>query len=302
MASDGSNLYLAVLTSAGKLNVYKSASGTSAWASVGGTVTENAASVSLVCKPGVTDRPVVSYILKNKQPKFGHWNGTTWTEVSIPTRNSIKVRELQAAFTENGALTAIYVDTTSSYKAYYVMFGSDYSVKKKDSEISSNVNGVNLAVSGNTLYMGFLNRDTEHYGPYVYKGSASTNSIDWNKSGVYGASIHEGLLAYHISITTFDGKLYAIVDDKGKPSLAQSHVFKLEGNTWKLMGENELPYFKAVFYNNNNYYLRGSVPSIAVAGNGGVYISMLAWENAGGSGKNFGPIVMKYVADSWTVH
>ena len=91
-------------------------------------------------------------------------------------------------------------------------------------------------------------------------------------------------------------------DDKGKPSLAQSHVFKLEGNTWKLMGENELPYFKAVFYNNNNYYLRGSVPSIAVAGNGGVYISMLAWENADGSGKNFGPIVMKYVADSWTVH
>ena len=302
MASDGSNLYLAVLTSEGKLNVYKSASGTSAWASVGGTVTENAASVSLVCKPGVTDRPVVSYILKNKQPKFGHWNGTTWTEVSIPTRNSIKVRELQAAFTENGALTAIYVDTTSSYKAYYVMFGSDYSVKKKDSEISSNVNGVNLAVSGNTLYMGFLNRDTEHYGPYVYKGSASTNSIDWNKSGVYGASIHEGLLAYHISITTFDGKLYAIVDDKGKPSLAQSHVFRLEGNTWKLMGENELPYFKTVFYNNNNYYLRGSVPSIAVASNGGVYISMLAWENAGGSGKNFGPIVMKYVADSWTVH
>ena len=29
---------------------------------------------------------------------------------------------------------------------------------------------------------------------------------------------------------------------------------------------------------------------------------MLAWENAGGRGKNFGPIVMKYVADTWTVH
>lgn len=302
MASDGSNLYLAVLTSAGKLNVYKSASGTSAWANVGGTVTENAASVSLVCKPGVTDRPVVSYILKNKQPKFGHWNGTTWTEVSIPTRNSIKVRELQAAFTENGALTAIYVDTTSSYKAYYVMFGSDYSVKKKDSEISTNVNGVNLAVSGSTLYMGFLNRDTEKYGPYVYKGSVGTNSITWDKSGVFGASIHEGLLAYHISVTTFDGKLYAIVDDKGKPSLAQSHVFRLDGNTWKLMGENELPYFKTVFYNSKGYYLRGSVPNIAIAGNGKVYISMLAWENAGGRGANFGPIVMKYVADTWTVH
>ena len=322
----GSDLYLAVLTSAGKLTVYKSASGTSPWANLG-TISEKASTIALDCHP-TSGNPLVSYIdTETNASKYSRWNGSEWAaaDVSVPTyrtftttnchtehRNTVcdttytnhplKMRELLPAYLQGGALAFVFVDTTTSYKAYYTLYDNGYNVKKNSETIATNVNGVNLAVSGNTLYMGFLNRDTEHYGPYVYKGSASTNSIDWNKSGVYGASIHEGLLAYHISITTFDGKLYAIVDDKGKPSLAQSHVFKLEGNTWKLMGENELPYFKAVFYNNNNYYLRGSVPSIAVAGNGGVYISMLAWENAGGSGKNFGPIVMKYVADSWTVH
>ena len=310
VANDGSNLYLAVLTSAGDLTVYKSSNGTSTWASVGGTIA-NASSIDITCKPDASDRPVVSYILTTtKMPTLSHWNGSKWTAVDIPTVKKtvnkkdvyLKARELNVAYTSNGNLTAVYVDTTTSYKAYYVLFDNSFSVKKKDSEIADNVNGVNLVATGNTLYMGFLNRDTEKYGPYVYKGEAGTSSISWTKSGVYGKSIHEGIIAYHINLATYDGKLYAIIDDKGKPSLAQSHVFYLDGNTWKLLGENELPYFKATFYNYHSYYLRGSVPNIAVGSNGKVYISMLAWENAGGSGKNFGPIVMKYVADTWTTH
>ncbi|MBO4435368.1 MAG: hypothetical protein J5791_00565 [Fibrobacter sp.] len=325
----GSDLYLAVLTSAGKLTVYKSASGTSPWANMGGAI-EGVSSVSLDCHP-TSGNPLVSYIMADtKASVFSRWNGSAWVtaNVSVPTyqtydtsnchqttskprktvcdttytNHPIKMRELQPAYLQNGSLAFVFVDTTSAYQSYYTLYDSEYSVKKNSEKISTNVNGVNLAVSGNTLYMGFLNRDTEHYGPYVYKGSVGTNSITWDKSGVYGASIHEGLLAYHIYIKAYDGKLYAIVDDKGKPSLAQSHVFKLDGNTWKLMGENELPYFKTVFYNSKGYYLRGSVPNIAIAGNGKVYISMLAWENAGGRGANFGPIVMKYVADTWTVH
>ena len=322
----GSDLYLAVLTSAGKLNVYKSASGTSPWASMG-TISEKASAIALDCHP-TSGNPLVSYInTETNASKYSRWNGSEWVsaDVSVPTyrtftttncrtehrktvcdttytNHPLKMRELLPAYLQNGSLAFVFVDTTSTYQSYYTLYDNGYNVKKNSETIATNVNGVNLAVSGSTLYMGFLNRDTEHYGPYVYKGDVGTNSITWNKSGVYGASIHEGLLAYHIYIKAYDGKLYAIVDDKGKPSLAQSHVFKLDGNTWKLMGENELPYFKTVFYNNKHYYLRGSVPNIAIAGNGKVYISMLAWENAGGRGVNFGPIVMKYVADTWTVH
>jgi len=302
MASDGTDLYLATLTNKGDLNVYRSAGATSAWAHLGETI-EDASGIELTCKPGSSQRPLVSYIdTESKFPKVSHWDGSKWTEVSVPTKSSTKVRELKVAYTSENVLAAIYVDTTTSYKAYYVLFDGSFNVKKKDSEIASNVNGVNLATDGSTLYMGFLNRATEAYGPYVYKGTVSSSSISWTKTGsAFGQSIHEGLLAYHINLATFDGKLYAIVDDKGKPSLAQSHAFYLDGSTWKLLGENELPYFKTNFYKYKNYYLRGSVPNIAIASNGSIYISMLAWENAGGSGSNFGPIVMKYVADTWTV-
>lgn len=301
IATGGSDLYLAVLTQAGKLSIYKSSSGTSPWTSVGESTT-GASAINLLCNPN-DGKPLVTYIkTSDKTAKFIRWDGSAWKTVSIPTTNSVKVREVAPAFTGSGSLAIVYVDTTTSYQAYYVLYNSSFEVKKKDSKIASNVNGVDLAADGSTLYMGFLNRDTEKYGPYVYKGEASSSSISWTTSGAFGKSIHEGLLAYHISIAVGDGKLYAIVDDKGKPSLAQSHVFYLDGSTWKLMGENELPYFKTNFYSYNKYYLRGSVPNIAVTANGKVYISMLGWENAGGSGKNFGPIVMKYVADNWPVH
>ena len=318
----GSDLYLAVLTSAGKLNMYKSAGGTSPWANMG-TISEEASNIALDCHP-TSGYPLVSYIkTSTKFSAFSRWNGSAWvaTNMTAPqgvvTRNcrtshgkqvcdttyvDRKVREQKVAYLQNGALAFVLVDTTTSYNAYYTLYNNEYDEKKGGKAFASNVNGINLAADGNTVYMGFLNRDTEHYGPYVYKGDVGTSSISWNTSGVYGASIHEGILAYHISLAAYDEKLYAIIDDKGKPSLAQSHVFYLDGSTWKLMGENELPYFKTVFYNSKHYYLRGSVPNIAVAGNGKVYISMLAWENAGGRGVNFGPIVMKYVADTWTVH
>ena len=182
------------------------------------------------------------------------------------------------------------------------MFKSSGDVAKKDVALSKNINGISLSATSSDVYLGYLNRDTEKYGPYIRKGALKTSEVKWDSSGAFSKSIHAGLLAYHIEVTTFDGKLYVIVDDKGKPSLAQSHVFHLDGSTWKLMGENELPYFKTVFYNKNSYYLRGSVPSITFTTDGKAYISMLGWENAGGSGNNFGPIIMKYVADTWTVH
>lgn len=54
----------------------------------------------------------------------------------------------------------------------------------------------------------------------------------------------------------------------------------------------------------NKYYLRGSSPTIATSSNGKVYVSMLARETAYGEThtvKNNGPLVMKYVADTWEI-
>lgn len=330
-AAGESDLYLAVLSNDNVLGVYKSSGGTSAWARVGSSF-ENATGASITVSPS-TGKPTITYIkTTTKKPVLSTWNGSAWESEDIPTLQSgstfttdncvtkrvnkknvttcdttytynyMKVREMQSAFMSDGKLAVIYVDTTSTYQAYYVLYSGDFDILKKDAKIAANVNGISLAVDGSNLYMGYLNRDTEKYGPYIHKGAVGSNAITWTTSGAYGISLREGQLAYHISIAVSSGKIFAIIDDKGRTNLAQSHVFALDGSQWKLYGENELPYFKNTFYKKNNYYLRGAVPQIAISGDGKIYISMLAWENAGGSGKNFGPIVMKYVADSWTVH
>lgn len=331
LASTGSDLILAVLASDKSLNIYKSAGGTSAWAHLGSAI-ENASSVAITSNPS-SGEPVITYIeTTTKFPVLIHWNGSAWETEDVPTMqtgksyttsncktttsgrrkvttcdttytyNYMKVREMQSKFLSSGDLAIIYVDTTSKYQAYYVLFNSSYTVLKKDEKIAQNVNGISLAIDGSDIYMGYLNRDTEKYGPYVHKGTVGSNSISWTTSGAFGQSLHEGQLAYHISLAASSGKLFAIIDDNGRTSLAQSHAYYLDGSKWKHYGENELPYFKNNFYTKHNYFLRGAVPQIAISSEGKVYISMLAWENAGGSGKNFGPIIMKYVADSWTVH
>ncbi len=327
-AVDGNNLYLAVLSNDNKLNVYKSASGTSAWATLGSTF-ENASFVSLGSNP-TSNQPAVTYIeTTTKAPMLAHWNGSAWESEDVPTPQksngfttsncvtknrkkvcdttykyiNIKTREMQSQFMDDGKLAIIFVDTTAAYQAYYLLMNSSYSILKKDEKIAENVNGISLAADGSNLYMGFLNRDTEKYGPYVYKGSVGSSSISWTTSGsAFGQSLSAGRMAYHIHIAASNGKLFAVIDDNGRFYLAQSHVFQLDGNVWKLYGENELPYSKVNFFERKKYYLRGTFPMVSISENGSVYVSILAWENAGGSGKNYGPIVMKYVADSWTVH
>ena len=162
---------------------------------------------------------------------------------------------------------------------------------------------ISLVEKSNTLYMAFANRDVEHgkYGPYLYKGTISSNSLSFDKNGVYGQSIHEGLIAYNISLAMSGNTLYVAMDDAGRANLSQVHVYRFEDGKWHLHGENQLPYFGSVFYNSNKYYLRGSSPTIATSSNGKVYASMLARETAGGANRNNGPLVMKYVADTWEI-
>ena len=77
-------------------------------------------------------------------------------------------------------------------------------------------------------------------------------------------------------------------------------VYRYENGKWHLHGENLLPYFKAVFYERNGYYLYGMGPTLTFDGYGKLYLSMRA--KSAGKGTNNGPLVMKYVADNWDVH
>ena len=301
LATDGTSLYIGVLGSNNEFTVYKSTNATSAPAKMGSAIT-NVTSPKVLCTN--SGSPIVIAIRNDDKQAYLYKYSTKWTETKIAVTDSdTKWREIDGAFYEGGKLAVVTVDVSTDYNAYSSIYSSSYSALGTPSVISNNVNKVSLAASGTKIYMGFSNRDVNFYGPYVYAGTAGAKSISWNKSDVYGKPIYEGYIAYHMSIVVNNGIVYAALDDNGRSDLSQTHVFKLEKNAWHFYGENELPYFGSIFYERNKYYLRGSNPQLAVDGAGKVYLSMLARENVhGGSTKNNGPIVMKYVADNWEIH
>lgn len=300
LVSNGTDLYMGVLTSSNSLYIYKSTSGTSAWSKVGDKLSCKG-SFELITK---SSGPMVLFINSgNSTPYFATLSNSQWTSTQISEK---ACRLITGAFTSSGSWVAVYIGNTDTYKGYYAVYNSSNNRQARDKDIADNMNAPKLTIdnNGNTAYLAFLNRGTETYGPYVYKGTINTSDVNWNKSSSpYNKSITPGRFAYRIDITAKDGKIYTIFDDASANSSAQSHVYQLNSSKWNLYGENELPYFKAEFYSDHNYYLRGAYPNIAIDNNGDVYISMLAWENGTGGGKrNFGPIVMKYAAKNWIVN
>ncbi|MCQ2106300.1 MAG: hypothetical protein MJZ26_10970 [Fibrobacter sp.] len=314
IATNGTDLFFGLLTAKNDLHIFKSAGASSALAGLG-TISD-VWTARLLCNP-TSKEPVVVYNTKTDKLNFiAVQNGDSWKSSATARKNDTvrnpqtgkdetrprKFREIEAAFSENGKLVIVTVDTTANYSAYCTILSNDYSSASKMSQIANDFSGINLVAGNGKIYMGFLNRNVEKYGPYVYEGTVGTNEVSWNTSGIFGSALFEGYIAYHISLAVHNGIVYAAIDDNGYPTLSQVHVFRLEGKKWHFHGENQLPYFNTVFYYKHNYFLRGHAPQLAIDGEGKVYLSMLARENAGGSGNNNGPIIMKYVADSWEIH
>lgn len=304
IATNKTDLFLGTLESTNTFSVFKSAGATSDFAKQG-SITATA-SPKLLCNPS-SKAPIVLYVGKSDKLNYlATYGGSTWTSKNIisfkENNRTMKFREITGEFTTDGNLVIVAIDTTTNYRATSALLNSSYTQQSINKNFASDVNGVSLAASGtNTMYMGFLNRNVEAYGPYVYKASINGNSLSWNKSGVYAKQIFEGYIAYHIHLVTAGDKVYAAIDDAGRTNLSQIHVFRLENGKWHFHGENQLPYFGGNFYTANKYYLRGSSPMLAIDNDGKVFLSMLARATSDKSNNN-GPIVMKYVADSWEIH
>ncbi|MCQ2060096.1 MAG: hypothetical protein MJY47_00725 [Fibrobacter sp.] len=294
--SNGSVAYLAVLTAENNLTIYQSNGGTSAWATYGSTIT-NVTAMDIACKS--SGKPIITYINNNK-PKFSYLNeSNAWAspiEISATASQEVK------AVLVGNYIVFIYVKNNFDYTAYYAIYSSTYAKKATDKNIGNNIKGISLAANGSTLYMAYLNQDVENMktGPYMRKGTVSETSISWTDGPGFNVNIIPGTLSYNIHVATNNGKVLVAFDDQWY-MYAQSHVYYHDGTGWSPYGETDLPYFYSQFINTHGYYLRGYDPTLSISSDGKVYLSMLAWENAGGSGKNYGPIVMKYVADNWTV-
>lgn len=305
MATDGTDLYVGVLETSNKFSVYKSAKATSDFGNA--TSISSVTSPKLLCNPS-TKAPIVVYVKKSDKLNYlATLSGTSWSSKNILSiqkdKRSMKFREIAAEFMPNGNLVVVAVDTTSEYNASSALLNSTYTQQSSNENFAKNVNGINLAVANSsTFYMGFLNRDVESYGPYVHKGTVSGTKISWTKTGnAFSKPLYEGYIAYHISLVASNEKVYVAIDDAGRPGTSQVHVFRLNDDKWTFYGENQLPYFSAVFYNAKAYNLRGSSPNLAMDNDGKVLVSMLG-RATGDKSNNNGPILMKYVADNWEIH
>lgn len=338
LANNGTDVYMAVLTTGKKLSVYKSASGTSPWTAVGSTLSADT-SVNIICSP-TTGNPLVSYINSERKPDFNYWNGTSWEKTSIPTtgttvrdsytirncywrkpcnncgsmymcdttfkyRTDYTAREIQTAFNSNGDLATVYVDATDSATGYYTLYsqsGSTFTKKTSSPQtIAKYMSLTMLTAGGNAFYLAYNNRssDASTGGAYVKKATVNKDKLIFDNSAQFNKRLAANSYLQKINVAATANKVFVTFD--ARSTISQVNVYQLDGSTWKLYGENELPYFGISFYNKNKYYLRGYHPSVAIADNGKVYTLMLVNGTGSYAGNNYGPILMQYVADTWKV-
>lgn len=285
----GSDFYVGIIDNNG-LTVYKSTNGTSHPAKAGSSIS-GIKDAKLISNGSGNPHAVV--INANSKIVMYDYSGSAWsTNSKFGTMENGTFSSFDAAVNANGL---VVVGVTSDYKLYYGLFSSSDFTSRTKTSYESEVGLAKVALNGSKAYMVYFSRNQNSYGPHIATGTLSSNSISWGTSSL----IRDGI-AYNVSLAVSDaGILYAAFDNRA--AVSQIDVYRYENGKWHLHGENQLPYFNAVFYERNNYYLRGLYPTLALDKNGKIYLSMLAQESSTGSGKNNGPLVMKYVADNWTV-
>ena len=310
LANDGQNLYLAVLTSANSLKVFKSAGGTSEWTTVA-TPISDVTFMNLACHPS-TKVPVVTYV-KSDRPYFSYLNGSSWKEEPISTNKT--AREANSVFSSAGTFFVTFTDKTFQYNTYYAIYDAGFGVKKGETLIAKEMGSVSLATDGTKIYMGYINRssDSDVSGPYVKKGDLNQGSVNWTSEN----KLRKGQTR-SMRIVAQNDKVYAIADDKEMQLFPHSDAFVFDGTTWRPYGENQLPYFKSTFYSTHCYNLYGFGPEIAIGSDGKVYISMISWAgpinpetnvpdnqkkcSGYSASQNNGPIVMTNISGNWTIN
>ena len=300
LAYDGTDLYVGALTTTGNFIIKKSTGGTST--SLSNVTTISGVSVAELTSNG-SGKPVVAYINSSDSKGYvAYLNNGSWTSKKVFDR---VIQELAVKTTSDGKVILVCVSKqtesngATKYYGYVAMLKDDYSTAKASTKISDeDIGTISLAVDGNTLYMAYMNRNTNDYGANFRKATIEGNSINWQSP----IQIFEAYISFHMSIVAKNGVVYIASADNSRPNLSQVHVFRYEDNQWHYHGENQLPYFGKVFYDKNGYYLRGYAPELTLDNGGKLYLSMLG--RTGGTAANTkynGPIIMKYVADNWTV-
>gem|GEM_PF-2385645 len=270
----------------GHITVKKSLGATGAWAVVGGgnaVPNGGAKRIALAARNG---KVAVAWVDAYDSMSFTALNGASWNASAARVASIADVKTVLSTNGDTLALGYATISNTAKLRRYR---GAFTSLDGTTSIYGTAANSLSLVYSNGNLYAG-LNDYSSPGGPLVRTCALKTYT-SWSTVGT-------GIIGQH---TVGTGTAIAI-DVDGNPILAyddnpfapQTTVWKYNGTAWKLLGENLLPHFAAVFYATHGYYLRGPSPQLAVSPNGSVYVGMLAKSSGPTVQPFFGPLVMKY--------
>lgn len=311
-ANSDQDLFLAYLDSTShQVHILKSNGGTSAWTEYASTISSYyVEKMKLKIRPS-TKAPVLAWIgntstTKSKNAYYQAWNTSSNKFDSAQKIFNLKMREFDIAFDASSNWLAVGVDTTTSYSLTYLYYNSSNNEKKNASLNNISGESIQLLFKDGVFYLSFRNRDNGDMTgfPQIYSATNNAgNGVSWNTSG----AIHSGFgrISYNVSMAINSSNNPIVVFDENiRATSSQIHAYRFDGDSWNLLGENELPYFKNLFVSSKGYYLRGHQPNVVITSKNEIFIAMRALEQPGSAstvlrGINNGPLVMKYLGDSW---
>jgi len=285
-------------TTTKQIFVKKSVTGTLAWTTVGGGgISVNGNNLRRIALAAKNNKVVVAWIgadsLGYAMSALGVGGTWGWNNVAAATgaaTNATKSLEIALAFNYSIVTDTLAIAyTTSAYTARLrLAIGTTLNTWTNPGDVFSGTSdALSIAYAPNgPIYFAFNNRD--NYGLRVRSWKGGTFSDVGAASNI---GIHRVGRQTSIAVGTDGRPIVAYDDDYFAP---QVNVWRFNGTSWILFGENLLPCFKSVFYTQTGYYLRANSPSLYAASNGTVYLGMMGIDGRGASGANNGPIVMKY--------
>ena len=299
LCTNGSDIFMGLLKNDNTFSVYKSAGGTSQFATLGSSLT-NVIHAQIAVKKASGTNPFVVLASNNSNAtqniSLYKYNNNKWENANISfkqgTYKNVDAIYAEKAFENKDKIVIMATNNDKDTIAYYGYYESDYSLINTNGFSALHVSQMSLYASGGKIYMPYYNHGLD-YGPFVFDGKFEKGQINWDKNGLCKKPILDGQFTNKISVTVKNDTLYAAIDGRIS-SKKFVNVYKYVNGAWHLHGENQLPYFKTSPQ-------RGMYPTLQTSNNS-LYLLMLSRNNNDESGKNNGPLVMKYVADNWKVH
>lgn len=306
LARDPANedLYVAYRNTTGNITVKRSATGTGNWTTVGGgniaVNGNNARRLSIAAKSGkvavawVGNDSIVGAMTSISTVNGGAWGwgGTSGAVGAI--RGTNKDVDVTMAFNTGATDTLAFLALSTGYTTRIRLArDANLGTLGTTTDVTTNSDAISIGYAANgQIFVAYNNRTQP--GSHVVRMASNALGTKTHLAGFglsQNVSVHPVGRATSLAIGT-DNQPYLAYDDNF--FAPQVNVWKYTGTAWKLHGENLLPHFKDIFYQDRGYYLQATSPSLSVAPNGTVYIGMIGLDKRGASAANNGPIVMKY--------